>query len=144
MEPNATRLAALLKSDGQQPLSPKDEAGFRLWALLKGVPQSDDYNMRGFYQSLSLPGSQVAEVNPNDQMMHFPDTFKLPNHPSFSTDSGYYNPQTMPNTPSWVGGQIGNTDAQSWSLRRPSGEIVQGEAPYYANGIYSPKKNGAK
>lgn len=143
MEPLATRLAALLQTDGQQPLDKKSEANYQLWSLLNNVPQSNDYNMRGFYQSQSLPNQQNSDVNPNDGQMHFPDTFKLPNHKSFSTDSGYYNPSTMQNTPSWVGGQIGNTDAQSWALRRPDGTIVQGEAPWYANGIINNSKGGS-
>lgn len=136
MEPKATRLAALLQDDGSSVLSPMDEKNYRLWALVNNVPMSNDYNMRGFYQSLSLPGAVNSGVNPNDGQMHYPDTFKLPNHPSFSTESGYYNPSTMPNTPTWQGGPISNTNAQSWTLRKPDGSIVIGEAPWYQNGIY--------
>lgn len=139
MEPKATNLAALLLNNGQDPLNGQQEQNFRLWALMNNVPMSNDYNMRGFYQSLTLPGSRSSGVNPNDGQMHYPDTFKLPNHPTFSTESGYFDPNTMPNTPTWTGGQISNTPAESWTLRRPNGEIVAGEAPWYAGGVYKRK-----
>lgn len=134
MEPKATRLAALLQSNGQSPMTPEDEANFKLWSLINDVPQSNDYNMRGFYQSLQVPNAKGGSINPNDGMMHYPDTFKLPNHETFSTDSGYYDPSTMKDTPSWVGGKIGNTDYESWALRKPSGGIVKTEAPWMKKG----------
>ena len=86
--------------------------------------------MRAYWQSLNLPGAAQSAVNPNDGEMHYPDTFKLPNHATFSTDSGYYNPQTMPNTPSWSGGPIPGTNGQeSWQLLKPDGTVVSQEGP---------------
>jgi len=91
--------------------------------------------MRGFYGGLmSLDPNARSAINPNDQQMHFPDTWKLPNHPTFSTESKYYNARTMPNKPSWNGGSIGG-GAESWVLRRPDGSISHAEAPWYQGGI---------
>lgn len=118
-------------------LDPKDEASYNIWSAVNKVPQSDDYDMRGFYAGL-LRGDPAAlsSVNPNDGQMHFPDKWKLPNHETFSTDSQYYNPATMPNTPTWQGGDLlGGNGAASWALRSPDGNIVAAEAPWYASGI---------
>lgn len=130
MEPRATRLAAILGQGQDTPLSPDEESQFRLWALMNKVPMSDDYNMRGYFKAMSLPGMQSSGINANDGQMHYPDTFKLPNHETFSTDSGYYDPRTMPNTPTWEGGPIGRTGGESWTLRRPNGRVVASEAPW--------------
>lgn len=111
------------------------ESAYRLWALQHNVPESNDYNMRGFYEGLmTMDPAASSSINPNDNQMHFPDKWKLPNHQTFSTDSQYYDPTTMPNTPTWAGGPIGN-GAESWTLRRPDGSIVAAEAPWYVNGI---------
>ena len=134
MEPLATKLSALLQTQDTT-LTPEQERGYQAWKILNRVPDSNDYNMRGFYQSMVLPNAAASGVNPNDGMMHYPDTFKLPNHQSFSTESGYYNPATMAQTPSWSGGQVGDTQAQSWMLRRPNGEVVQYEAPWLKGGV---------
>lgn len=130
MEPRATKLAALLSQGQRTTLTPDEEGSYQRWVALNNIPQSDDYNMRGFFKSMDLPGAQASGVNANDGQIHFPDTFKLPNHETFSTDSGYYDPQTMPQTPSWQGGKIGKTGGESWSLRRPSGQVVESEAPW--------------
>lgn len=130
MEPLATRLAALLRAGENTRLSSAEEVNYQMWRLQHNVPESNDYNMRGFYKSQSLAGAKAAGLNANDGQMHYPDTFKLPNHATFSTDSGYYDPTTMPQTPTWEGGRIGNTGAESWTLRRPNGAVVASEAPW--------------
>lgn len=144
MEPKATKLAAIL-SQQQTQLSPQEEQAFQMWALANSVPQGNDYNMRGFYKASQIPDlayteqtnrpAMTALPNPNDGRIHFPDTFKLPNHNTFSTHSGYYDPKTMPQTPAWVGGPIGNTQGQAWTLRRPNGQVVQAEAPWFRGGL---------
>jgi len=103
--------------------------------MLNGVPQSTDYDMRGFFGGLmGLDQAAVGAINPNDNQMHFPDKWKLPNHPSFSTDSMYYNAATMPNTPAWTGGELPGGGA-SWALRRPDGTPVVQEAPWWVGGL---------
>lgn len=115
-------------------LDPKREQEFQKWAMQNKVPQSNDYDMRGFYQAMqNYDPRAMSSMNPNDQQMHFPDAWKMPNHPTFSTESKFYNPQTMPTTPTWQGGSIGN-GAESWMLRRPDGSAVAGEAPWFKDG----------
>lgn len=120
------------------PLTDDERKQFLVWVLRNNVPLSNDYDMEGFWKESQNPvTSKVsASVNPNDQQIHYSDKYKLPNHPLFSTESKYYNPQTMPNTPSWVGGPIDTPlakglGAESWSLRRPSGQVVKFEAPWF-------------
>ena len=118
-------------------LPPAEELYYKNWIQRNNIPESDDYDMRGFFKGIMTGDSRATSaINPNDGRMHFPDTWKLPNHPKFSTDSLYYNPKTMPNTPSWSGGEIGTKQgkkagAESWSLRRPSGDVVVYESPFY-------------
>lgn len=66
-------------------LSPKEEAAFQTWAKALGQRGSSyDYDLRGAYKA---GASQAANG-------HFPDTFKKPNHPTFSDQSQYSTPQT--------------------------------------------------
>lgn len=128
---DAKLLADILKNI---PFKKPDETQFQVWQAMHNVPMSGDYNMRGYYNGLmGFDPAAISSVNPNDNQMHFPDKWKMPNHATFSTDSQYYNPQTMPNTPTWSGGNLPNNGA-SWALRRPSGEVVAAEAPWYKNG----------
>lgn len=61
------------------PLSAYDELQYQK----KFNPKdSEDYDMRGWYKD--NPG-----VNPNAPGVHYPDTYKKPNHPTFSMDSKY-------------------------------------------------------
>lgn len=129
-------LAQLLKQAGQPPEDvPAGDIGYSMWSMENQVPQSNDYDMQGFYKGLmSMDPAARSAINPNDQQMHFPDKWKLPNHPSFSTESQYYDPAIMPNTPTWSGGTLPN-GGESWALRRPDGEMVMGEAPWFTDGI---------
>lgn len=63
-------------------LSPEDESLYQAWkkANRHGFSDEYDYDMRGAW----LAG------NRGDSNMHFPDEFKKPNHPTFSTQSRYY------------------------------------------------------
>lgn len=71
-----------LTNDYNTPLSPEQEAQFR-----KVYPNSQgwkDYDLRGAWLSGVV----------GDSRGHLPDTYKKPNHPTFSVDSKYNNPQT--------------------------------------------------
>lgn len=62
--------------------------GYETWKakLPKALQYEGDYDLRGLYNS-----------NPNvvpSANMHFPDTYKLPNHPTFSNESIYYDGTT--------------------------------------------------
>lgn len=47
-----------------------------------GPDDSIDYDMRGYFKA-------NPDVKPNDPGVHYPDTFKKPNHPTFSDQSKY-------------------------------------------------------
>ena len=94
--------------------------------------ESADYNLRGFYNAL-LNGDPVARgAMGNDGQPHFPDKWKLPNHPTFSRESQYYNPQTMPNTPNWMAAPMSGLPGMgnNFVLRRPDGSIVSVDTPW--------------
>lgn len=62
-------------------LSDEDEKGYQKWAKEKGRTKDDyDYDMRGAWKE----GVQQSENG------HFPDTYKKPNHPTFSDESKYH------------------------------------------------------
>jgi hypothetical protein len=66
-------------------LSPEDEAKFQTWAKSLGSQGNTyDYDLRGAFKS---GAGQAANG-------HFPDTFKKPNHPTFSDQSQYSTPDT--------------------------------------------------
>lgn len=76
-------------------LNPQQEAAFEAWARQNHAPVTPDYDMRAFW----LHGAQGSQVNANDGMMHFPDTYKTPLHQSFSGESIFANPKAHP--PMW-------------------------------------------
>lgn len=75
-------------------LTPDQEQQFRSWASANGrLSDSYDYDMRGAWLNGASRGANG----------HFPDTYKKPNHPTFSTESKY----------SGVGGNVGGAWTQS-------------------------------
>ena len=63
------------------PLAPGEEQKFRAWKMKHAPLDSGaDYDLRGAYK---------AKVTPDEKTGHFPDTFKKPNHPTFSDQSQY-------------------------------------------------------
>lgn len=76
-------------------LSQKEETSYQKWraGLPKALQYEGDYDLRGLYKS-----------NPNAKPsanMHFPDTYKLPNHPTFSNESRYFSPLTKDRAGRW-------------------------------------------
>lgn len=64
-------------------LSPQDERKFQEWAGRAGrLRDLMDYDMRGAWQSNA---GQAGNG-------HYPDTYKKPNHPTFSRESQYSTP----------------------------------------------------
>lgn len=53
-----------------------------------GPEDSKDYDMRGWLQA-------NPNADPNASGVHYPDTFKKPNHPTFSDQSMYHSPDTQ-------------------------------------------------
>jgi hypothetical protein len=65
-------------------LSPHDEQAFQQWAAhAQRLGDLMDYDLRGAWKT-------NAKMAANG---HLPDTFKKPNHPTFSRDSQYSTPQ---------------------------------------------------
>lgn len=63
------------------PLKPEEQAKFQQWkAHVAPNDSGGDYD---------LPGAYLNGVIPDPQSGHFPDTFKKPNHPTFSNESQY-------------------------------------------------------
>jgi hypothetical protein len=101
MPPQASReLAGALKQSGgslvasrgyNTQLSPEEEAKFPDWKA-KYAPNDtgQDYDLRGAFR---------ADVTPDPERGHLPDTFKKPNHPTFSDQSMYHG----------VNGNVGGT-----------------------------------
>ena len=78
-------------------LTPDEEAKYQAWRkrLPKELQYEGDYDLRGFYKK-----------NPNFTAapgQHMTDEFKLPNHPTFSNESKYYNDQTARFGGHWEG-----------------------------------------
>lgn len=80
----------------------QQEVDYQKWRnrLPKRLQYEGNYNLRQFwYDTPNTP------ISPN---MHFPDFYKMPNHPSFSSHSQYMTP-----TNRYLGGQWKETDS-SW------------------------------
>ena len=77
------------------PLSQSDEAKFRAWAQENGKSADElyDYDLRGAWKS----GAAFSENG------HLPDTYKKPNHPTFSDQSQYHG-QDGHQGGTWAGG----------------------------------------
>lgn len=63
------------------PLSPAEESAFQKWKQ-KWAPDDtgEDYDLRGAFKSGFKPDPKTG---------HWPDTYKKPNHPTFSDQSIY-------------------------------------------------------
>lgn len=62
-------------------LKPEEQAAFQAWKQKYAPNDSgDDYDLQGAFK---------AGVTPDADRGHFPDTFKKPNHPTFSDESQY-------------------------------------------------------
>jgi hypothetical protein len=64
------------------PLSEDEERDFQLWRTMRTNPRDTggDYDLRGAYKEGVIPTEDTG---------HFPDTYKKPNHPTFSVESKY-------------------------------------------------------
>lgn len=107
----------VLPTDYNTQLPQMDEFQFRRWLQQNNVPfnpdaGTTDYDMRGFYQAArqGQPGIST-QVNPNDNLLHYPDRFKTPQHQSFSNESQW----AAQNAPQWI------NDSQQAT---PNGRIV--------------------
>jgi len=97
-------------------LPAQQEQAFNQWVQTNKVPfnpndKYPDYDMRGYYQSLQQGQAPAAGVNPIDQQLHYPDTYKTPYHESFSSESKW----ATEGAPSWQNDE---------RLVSPKGEVI--------------------
>lgn len=108
-------------------LAPDQEAKFAAWAKALGEQGSSyDYDLRGAY---SAGAGQAANG-------HFPDTFKKPNHPTFSDQSKYHTEQTQ-------GGKWEQQPDKSWSFT-PSQYQLQQHTPEDLQSYFARVEKGNK
>ena len=77
-------------------LSDVEEVKYQAWKskLPKNLQWEGDYDLRGLWKE-----------NPNatpSANLHFTDKYKLPNHPTFSDQSIYFNPSTKKYAGKWI------------------------------------------
>lgn len=68
-------------SEFDTPLTPEEQQAYQAWAKAGGRDpegEQEDYDLQGYYKAGGTLGAG-----------HMPDTFKKPNHPTFSTESQY-------------------------------------------------------
>lgn len=53
---------------------------------------TQDYDLKSYYDSLKYNPGEAGKYDPKTTEAHLPDTYKLPNHPTFSQDSMYHIP----------------------------------------------------
>lgn len=102
-------------------LDPNEEAQFQDWLKYEsdktGQDKSKDlfdYDLRGYWKDeISKDPELVQNPSPilaGDARDHGPDTYKKPNHQTFSEESKYNN-TTGPNGEKYVGGRWGENDS---------------------------------
>ncbi len=93
-----------------------DEIKFRNWIAQHGVKDLDNplshYDYRGYWQA-QQGGDPNAQQAANQ---HYPDTYKLPGHPTFSNESQY----AQPDAPHWEG-----DDQSGYRLVGKNGIVAQ-------------------
>ena len=88
-------------------LSPAEEKMFQQWVAKNNVPfdptPQADYDMRGFWKAMvSGDPRATSGISPSDNQIHYPDTWKTPNHETFSNESIY----AGPGAPHWEGDKL--------------------------------------
>lgn len=100
-------------------LNKNEEEDYSKWKskLPERLQNDEDYDLKGFYKEFN------KEPLPEGSGYHLIDRYKLPNHPSFSSESKYYNPETE-----YLGGQWQN-QGDAWKYQ-PNSDLKQ---PIYEN-----------
>lgn len=97
-------------------LTPDEEEKFQDWKT-KNAPKDSgvDYDLRGAFKS----GAQPAANG------HWPDTFKKPNHPTFSNQSKY----ATADAPHWEGNKLVDKDGKVVADETPKGTAPTAATP---------------
>lgn len=85
-------IAANRSTPFQTNLTPAQDLEYRQWVEENKIPQSKDYDMRGFFNDANAE----AGVSPMDRRLHFTDKYKTPEHKTFSQESIYAKPGAAP------------------------------------------------
>lgn len=103
-------------------LSPKEEMEFQVWAHDKSsdlnrelLNDLEDYDLRGYWKER---GKKEDLSNPES---HLPDTYKKPNHPTFSDESKYSG--VVQDNVKYVGGKWSELGKDKWQYS-PSREMM--------------------
>lgn len=72
-------------------LSSDDEAKYQQWVRDHNVPDGPNshYDMRGYWKDIASQGRDETGINAEDHQIHYPDTYKQHDHPTFSAESQY-------------------------------------------------------
>lgn len=124
-EPDFHQVRRFFRENFNTQLSPDEEFRFHEWADDLGKKQGrnalddlDDYDMRGAFKA----GAAESENG------HFPDTFKKPNHPTFSTQSQYHDTPDPQHGGTYQGGEWGRT-ADERDTFKPSQKMLDTTHP---------------
>jgi hypothetical protein len=102
-------------------LSPQEETAFAAWKQ-KNAPNDSgqDYDLRGAFK---------AGLTPDPQTGHWPDTFKKPNHPTFSDQSQYAK---------FAPAQAGHWNGENYEPGAARQSLAQRWLPHLANAGFPP------
>ena len=101
------------------PIPAEKQADYQKW--LGGVNEKVGRDFSQDQHSYDVQGAFMSGVQPNENL-HWPDTFKKPNHPTFSTDSQYHGEDGH------LGGVWGGNNQEGWSF-------TPGQANYEHHGV---------
>lgn len=112
-------------------LSKRKEKAYQEWRsrLPQNLQYEEDYDLRGLYKS-------DPNVQPSADL-HFPDTYKLPNHPTFSDESIYFNDKTREWAGHWNQRDDGSTEYVPYN---PKNKMPVREEPQMAYGGRVPQQ----
>lgn len=118
-------------------LSPAEEQQFRAWLNQTGNPSRfdpnariADYDMRGYWRDIASRGQNRSAINPTDNRLHFPDTYKTPYDTTFSGESKY----AQPGTPfAWMGNDLIDQRTGQTIFGRATGDPSTLELPQQTN-----------
>lgn len=107
------RAAGVDSQQFETKLTPEEEQQFQQWKQQYAPNDSGyDYDLRGAFK---------AGLKPDPQTGHFPDTFKKPNHPTFSNQSMYASQR-----PDLAGSWQGDQYVKPQPKPQTAGELIRG------------------
>lgn len=126
-------------------LSPEKEMQYRQWIKQSGVPETKDYDMRGWYDAYTDPnhpdhGKTTMSMNASDGLPHYDDHWKTPYHHSFSNESKY----ATHDAPSWNHAEVASGKTNVWRLSHPTAGVIFEEHPMVPKSVSAPAPSVSK